>query len=131
MRVVHKFADGTQHVLTLEQQVFQLLCLYARMYVSEDPLLRKNGDEKLREVAKIVAKSESASVLGKLLKAKQVEKFNGKNDDYMRFLDGQQGIANTKKLAGLLQERFGINSFRSCADTVRAWKRERKLRAAS
>lgn len=123
MKVVHKFADGTRHVLTLEEQVFKELGLYARMYVSEDAVLRKTGDEKLREVAKIVAQSKSASVFGKLLKQKQVENSTDKNGDYTRFLDSQRGIANTKKLAGLLQERFGINSFRSCEDTVRAWKK--------
>lgn len=128
LKVVHKFADGTQHVLTLEEQIFQLLQLYARMYVSEDPVLRKTGGEKLREVANIVAKSESASVFGKLLKEKQVEKLNHKNDDYLRFLESLHGITNTKTLAGLLQNRFEINSFRSCLDTVRAWKK--KLRAA-
>lgn len=128
LRVVHKFEDGTQHVLTLEEQVFKEIGLYARMYVSEDAVLRKTGDEKLREVAKIVAQSKSASVFGKLLKEKQIEKTVGKNDNYTRFLDDQQDITDTKRLAARLRKQFGINTVRGSEDRVREWKKN--LRSA-
>lgn len=127
-KVVYGFADGTYQAISMEELILQRLTHYARMLASENAILREGGHEKLREVAKILAKSENASLLGKLLKQKQVESFNDKNDDYTHFLDCQRGIANTKKLAVLLQERFGINSFRSCEDAVRAWKKN--LRSA-
>lgn len=132
LRIVHKFEDGSEHAQTLEQHIFQLLKFYARMYASEDAVLSHQGREKLSDVAKIVARSESASVLGKMLKEKQIESFNVKHDDYNRFLDEQQDQSNTKLLAARLRNRFGINKIRASEDLVRQWKRAKKnLRAAA
>lgn len=108
--------------------MFKELGLYARMYVSEDAVLRKTGDEKLREVAKILAQSQSASVFGKLLKEKQIEKTVGENDNYTRFLDNQHDITDTKRLAARLRKQFGINTVRGSEDRVREWKKN--LRSA-
>lgn len=98
------------------------------MFSSENNDLRRSGEEKLKEIAAIWAERKGASLIGLMLKEKQKEVFESKNNDYFQFLNTQRGVTNTKKLATLLQKRFEINSFRSCEDVVRAWKKN--LRSA-
>ena len=131
LRVVHRFDDGTQYVLPLEDQVFEVLGSYARMYVSEDPVQRETGIKKLRQVAKLIAKTESDSFFGKILNGKKQEKLDHKNDEIQRFFQEQDIRTATKIIASRLRKRFEIKSDRAAEDRVREWKKSlRSARAA-
>ncbi|WP_332747544.1 hypothetical protein [Hydrogenophaga sp.] len=56
---VYKFAEQDGVRVSLEEDAYQHLCTFARMFMSDDPVLSMTGRERLRQVAKALASAQN------------------------------------------------------------------------
>jgi hypothetical protein len=72
--VAFKFGDGAVDKLDLEEFFMQNLRQYARMFASDDPVWRAQGEMRLREAAVVLARAENGRLWGSVTNKANAEK---------------------------------------------------------